>query len=261
MIKGILHNVRQRFQDPEPVTNERHILLAGKAQRLSFLLGAESEMALQARHQLRQHLRLALEIQRAGVESRDRQEIFDKSFDAVKLLLGQRRKFPQRFRIIRRFLENAVVNAERRQRRFQLVGNIGERILEKSAGVRLIFSVRTKDRCHGVDLVKESVQLPFLIRIDARLHIAGEKRADASDRFVDQARLPAKIPDEQRQEHQRKQDRKPQHRQHSAGVCALHHPQRQHSKERERHKHQGEQRPHAAICKKFHPIPSGFAHL
>ena len=47
-------------------------------------------MALQAPHHLRQHLRLALENQRAGVEPRDRQEIFDKGFDAVKLLFGQR---------------------------------------------------------------------------------------------------------------------------------------------------------------------------
>ena len=100
------------------------------------------------------------------VQPGDFQQILHEASDAVKLLLGEVRKFPD-FRRARRFLlKDSVIDVQSGEGRFQLVGDVGNGVFQKAFRLRLMLRVGVQDGYQGIDLMKQAVQSTLLIAGD-----------------------------------------------------------------------------------------------
>ena len=96
----------------------------------------------------------------------DFQKILHEVPDPVKLLLGKLRKFPDFRRICRLRLQDSVIDIQSGKGRFQLVGDVGNGVLQEAFRLRLILRVGVQDGNQSVDLMKQTVQPAFLITGD-----------------------------------------------------------------------------------------------
>ena len=102
-----------------------------------------------------QHIRHILgrlfQYDRTGVQLGDLEQALYQRFNAVKLLFGQAGEFFYGGRFYIFLLKQAIINIQCRQRCFQLVGNIGDRIFQKFLFPKLVICVGVQNRRQGID--------------------------------------------------------------------------------------------------------------
>ena len=121
---------------------------------------------------------------RSGVQPGDLQKILHQCLHSIQLLLREIRKLPDIRQLLSLLLHQPVVNIQRRQRRFQLMRNVRNRVPQKFLFPLLLFHVSTQHRRQTVHGVKEPIQLPFLVTCDAPVHLPGDPRLHLGHRLL-----------------------------------------------------------------------------
>ena len=174
MVERVFHKIADRLHQPGPIEEEGEGIVSGKGERFPLPSGPESKMLFDAAHHVGDIFIRFFKDNGSRVQPGDFQKILHEASDAVKLLLGEVRKFPD-FRRARRFLlKDSVIDVQSGEGRFQLVGDVGNGVFQKAFRLRLMLRVGVQDGYQGIDLMKQAVQSTLLIAGDPGALIPGK---------------------------------------------------------------------------------------
>ena len=166
MVQGVFHKIADRFHQPVPVAPQRCRIIAGQDQRFPLLRRPVGKLCLDPAHYFGYVVLRLVNHDRSRVQFGDFEQVLNQRFDPVEFLLGEGCKFPDGLCIVCILLYDAVIDIQRSQRGFELVGNIRNGILHKPFGSSFVFGMGVQDSNKRVDLVEQAVQLTFFVAFD-----------------------------------------------------------------------------------------------
>ena len=114
----------------------------------------------------------------------DFQKILHEVPDPIELLLGKFCKFLYFRRICRLRLQDSVIDIQSGKGRFQLVGDVGNGVLQEAFRLRLILRVGVQDGNQRVDLMEQTVQPALFIAGDPGVLISRKIISDLRGGFL-----------------------------------------------------------------------------
>ena len=157
MVEGVFHDVVNGLGQPVAVAEKKDLLRAGQDKFFMLLFGPVCEMQLNIPQHIRHILGRLFQYDRTGVQLGDLEQALYQRFNAVKLLFGQAGEFFYGGRFYIFLLKQAIINIQCRQRCFQLVGNIGDRIFQKFLFPKLVICVGVQNRRQGIDGMEQPI--------------------------------------------------------------------------------------------------------
>ena len=157
MVEGVFHDVVNGLGQPVAVAEKKDLLRAGQDKFFMLLFGPVCEMQLNVPQHIRHILGRLFQYDRTGVQLGDLEQALYQRFNAVKLLFGQAGEFFYGGRFYIFLMKQAIINIQCRQRCFQLVGNIGDRIFQKFLFPKLVICVGVQNRRQGIDGMEQPI--------------------------------------------------------------------------------------------------------
>ena len=200
MVERVFHEIADRFHQPGAVAEEGDCIIPGQGEDLSLLPGPPGKMFFDTAHHVGDIFIRLFKEDGSRIQLCDFQKILHEVPDPVKLMLGKLRKFPDFRRICRLRLQDSVIDIQSGKGSFQLVGDVGNGILQEAFRLRLILRVGVQDGNQRIDLMEQTVQPALFIAGDPGVLISRKIISDLRGGFLHEPVLFPKIQIQERKD-------------------------------------------------------------